>query len=126
MAEKPSQRIVVHFMDTFKKKFTQKMFLIQLGAANNLLNIGFSEQDICSTISYLSKHPPVGGVSSLNYLQYCINDIAPKVRLEALRAEHEALKKIEGIIEVESIDTSSNVNKYESFVQTKIKGVGKF
>jgi hypothetical protein len=107
------QIIAKHFADNFNLKFTQKVFIAQIGQANILLKL-YSKEDIIDVLDYLREHPPKKGLSSLAYLQYIINDILPKAKARKLN------KRVITITEDEDIDLSkTNVSKSNNKILSK-------
>lgn len=86
---KQAVSIAQYFYNKTNKKPTVVLMKTTIGQAKNLLNTGFTMQDIEQGIDWCVSHPPKNGFNSLGWLCYELNNILPKIKAKAIKDELE-------------------------------------
>ena len=79
--------IAKHYYDTTQQRYTKATYVITIKQAEILLQAGYKEDEIKSAIEYCYKHPPKNGFHSLGWLQYDIENILKKLKIEQIKEE---------------------------------------
>lgn len=113
------QILAMYFVDKFELKLTNRMFQIQMSAAGCLLNTGFTLEQITDTIDYLYINRPKGGLNSLGFLQYVINDTL--IHIKVLKAQTPSEPPIYQEVACKEI-VEDNTDKFNNKPKRGIKG----
>ena len=81
-----AKELVLLFYDKTGLKFTNKDIMIAIKNAKNLLNVGYTYDEIKDTIEYCVANPPEKGIYSFGFIVYEINKV-----LALLKAKNKTL-----------------------------------
>lgn len=111
MARTESQVIADYFYNAKNIKTTPAQYRLTLGQAKQLLDSGYSKDEIKDSIDYLIENPPEKGFFSLGFLSYCINNVLSQIKKnETRKLETIKEKEFKGF---ETVQISDNKNKFE-------------
>ena len=112
------QEIAKYFYDNQLKRCTPLIYKKQISFAGNLLEAGFTKEEIISVIDYLIKCPPRGGFFSLAYLPYVMQEILVKLQVRAIQ------NHTEDVVDMEPEETDEdNRKKYLEGTKAKLKNM---
>lgn len=84
---KMAQEIAKHWFEVRQERVTPAIFSRTIIQARKLMECGFSEEEIISSIDYLNENPPPKGLTSLGYLNYVINETLEKIKFKEIKKE---------------------------------------
>jgi len=80
-------RLASYFFTLKNAKTTPAMMRMSIGQARNLINAGYTENEISDCILYTFNHPPRSGFKSIGWLSYTIADTLNKVKVMKMKQE---------------------------------------
>lgn len=87
-----AKELVLLFYEKTGLKFTNKDIMIAVKNAKNLLSVGYTYDEIKSTIEYCVANPPEKGIYSFGFIVYEINKV-----LALLKAKNIKLQQTQAI-----------------------------
>ena len=87
-----AKELVLLFYDKTGLKFTNKDIMIAIKNAKNLLNAGYTYDEIKDTIEYCVANPPEKGIYSFGFIVYEINKV-----LALLKAKNKKIQATQAI-----------------------------
>jgi hypothetical protein len=117
---KAAQDIAKYFYEKTGRHITKGTYVQQISCAKNLINAGFSSDDIIKGIDWLIANPPRNGFSSLGYLSYVLDDIL--IVIKANEIKQSIIQDYNQYIDLCKNEQFSNVEKFQQQSKPKVKG----
>ena len=82
-----AKELVLLFYDKTGLKFTNKDIMIAIKNAKNLLNVGYTYDEIKDTIEYCVANPPEKGIYSFGFIVYEINKVLALLKAKNIKLQ---------------------------------------
>ncbi len=120
---KSAQNVAFSFFTKFQLKYTPTDIKRVMKNVKDLMNAGYTEEELLNIIDYAFDNQPPSGIYSFGYIISIKDKALNEVRLKAEKLKREAqaqenrlqIKKIEGLNKVSNADKLRNrKSKYEN------------